>query len=94
MSRLSTPLRAALSVAALLASLSFVAWRQGRALQELTELERIRNEISLARAEQAALVRRIQYLESRGRVVPEAAERLGLHNPVASEQVLLSGESH
>jgi cell division protein FtsL len=90
--QLSAPLRAALAVAALLASLSLVAWRQSRALERLGELDGARKEMALALAEGAELRRRIQYLESYGRVVAAARERLGMHVPDASEQVLLAVE--
>ena len=91
MRRLSASSRAALCVAALLASLSFVAWRQGRALEAFEELDSVRREISLARAEAAELERRIQYLESRSRVVPAAAEQLGMHLPERAELEIISG---
>lgn len=93
MKRLSTSSRAALSVAALLASLSFVAWRQGRGMEVLETLDRVRDDIALATAETSELRRRIQYLESRGRVVEEARRRLGMHTPDAVEQMMLPGES-
>lgn len=93
MSRMSGPSRVALAVAFLLASLSLVAWRQSRAFETLATLDELRRETSLARAERAELVRRIRHLESRGRVVPAARERLGMHLPDASEIVYLSGTS-
>lgn len=92
MSGLSTSSRVALAVAGLLASLSFVAWRQSRALEELEGLDTLTKEMSLARAERAELTRRIQYLQSYGRVVRDARARLGMRIPDASEQVLLPGE--
>jgi cell division protein FtsL len=90
--RLSPSSRTALCVSALLASLSLVAWRQSRAMEVLEEVDRARKEIALARAEQAELNRRIQYLGSYGRVVSDARRRLRMHVPDASEQVLLAGE--
>jgi cell division protein FtsL len=91
-SRLSTPSLVALAFAALLASLSLVTWRQSRALEALADLDRARRERSLAESDRVELDRRIQYLESRGRVVPEARRRLGMHTPDGSEMVLLPGE--
>lgn len=85
MKALSGGSKAALVVAALLASLSLVAWRQGRALEELRELDRFRKEIALAGAHGSELRRTIQYLESYGRVVPAARARLGMDIPDASE---------
>lgn len=79
----------ALAVAVLLASLSLVAWRQGRARGVLAELDRVRREAALSRAEKADLLHRIQYLESRSRVVPAARARLDMHTPEADEIVIL-----
>lgn len=92
MSRALGPIRVALAVAALLASLSLVAWRQSRALETMEALDHVRRERSLTLAERAELERRIHYLESRARVVPAARERLGMHMPDASEIVYLPGE--
>ncbi len=93
MTRIGGPSRAALAVACLLASLSLVAWRQSRALETLAALDEVRQETSLARAERAELLRRVRHLESRGRVVPLARERLGMHMPHASEMVYLQGDA-
>ncbi len=76
----------------LLGSLGLVTWRQSRALETLGRLDAIRGQTSVAVAEQVELERHIQWLESRGRVVPEARDRLGMHTPGASEQVILSGD--
>lgn len=88
---LSTSAGLALALAALLASLSFVTWRQSRALEVMAALDRVRQERALAVAERAELERRIQVLESRGRAVPAARARLGMHTPGASEMVILPG---
>ncbi|MGD2069045.1 MAG: hypothetical protein PVI57_10265 [Gemmatimonadota bacterium] len=82
----------ALAVAALLAALSLVTWRQSRALESLAELDSLRRERSLARAEIADLDRRIQYLESRTHIVPEARARLDMHVPSDEEIVHLMGD--
>lgn len=89
MNRFTGTTRVGLALAVLLASLSLVAWRQARALEALQDLDRVRRDISLAEAERAEVNRRIQYLESRGRVVPEARDRLGMHVPMGEERVLL-----
>jgi cell division protein FtsL len=81
----------AIAVGALLASLSVVTWRQMRVLEALEELYDVRQEIEVISAAGKNLLGEIQYLESRGRVVPEARERLGMHNPAADEIVYLSG---
>jgi cell division protein FtsL len=78
--------RAALAMAALLASLSVVAWRQGRAFEVQGELEAMRTQVSMARSEQHQLERDIRVLTSRERIVRAAGERLGLR-PAAGDQV-------
>lgn len=93
MSRVGGPSRVALAVAFLLASLSLVAWRQGRALETLARLDELRREVEVARAERTELLRHARYLESRARVVPAARERLGMHLPDATEIVYLPGEA-
>lgn len=92
MSRAVATGRLVLAGSVLLASLTFVAWRQSRALEALAALEEVRGHRELAEVERATLQRRIQHLESRGRVVPEAKERLGMHTPDASEIVFLAVE--
>ncbi len=89
--RLSTPGAVALGVAALLAALSFVTWRQARVLEALAEVDRLQRELSLVEAERGELSRSLQFLETRGRVVPEAREQLGMRSPEASEIVILPG---
>jgi cell division protein FtsL len=91
--RTADVLRLALAVVALLAALSLVTWRQARALEALEGLDALQREVSLVEAERAELYRRIQTLESRGRVVPEARSRLGMRTPLAGEIVLLVGET-
>jgi cell division protein FtsL len=85
--------RTVVAVAVLLASLGLVAWRQGRALEALAELDRVHGERALLTAEKTELERRAQALASRGRVLPEARVRLGLRTPEASEIVILRGEA-
>jgi cell division protein FtsL len=89
--RFSAPLLTVLTVALLLAGLSLVTWRQARALESLAELDHLRREISLLTAERNDLENRVQVLESRGRVVPAARDRLDMRTPNAGEIVLLSG---
>ena len=73
--------RAALAMAALLASLSLVAWRQGRGFDAQRDLEELRAELSMAVSEQHQLQRDIRVLESREWIVEAAAKRLGLRPP-------------
>jgi cell division protein FtsL len=82
----------ALIVAALLAALSLVTWRQARVRDALRDLEELRREVSLARAEQDELEQRIRFLESRSRVVSGARERLGMRTPTSAEIIFLSGD--
>ena len=79
----------ALGFALLLASLSAVIWRQSRALESQRAAELLREEATLLEARRAQLAHRIQELESRGRVVAVAGERLGMHVPSSSEIVFL-----
>ena len=84
--------RATVTVAVLLGALAFVTWRQSRTFEALEGLEAVRRQTSIASAERVELERRIQFLESRARVVPEARRRLGMHLPDASELVFLPGD--
>jgi hypothetical protein len=92
MTRLAGTSFVATAAAALLGSLSLVAWRQARAMEALEHLDHLRREVTLGEAEETDLVRRVQFLESRGRVVPEAERKLGMRMPEASEIVILLGE--
>lgn len=82
-------IRTALAFAVLLGALSFVIWRQGRALKTLEALEEVRRERAVLEAERVSLLQRIQRLESRSRVVAAAEERLGMHVPTGREIVIL-----
>ena len=82
----------ALAVAAFLASLSLVSWRQRQALDTLGHLEALQQECALEEADRDELEDRIRYLESRGRVVAEVMERLGMRKAVSADIVFLSGE--
>lgn len=90
--RLSTTSLTALAVAALLAALSLVTWRQSRTREALVELDGIQRSLSLVEAERAEYQRRIQVLESRSRVVRDARERLDMRPPRSDEIVLLPGD--
>ena len=81
--------RAAVTLAMLLGSLGLVTWRQSRTLETLAELDQVRGQASVARAQAVELDRDIQVLTSRARVVPEARQRLGMHTPDASELEIL-----
>jgi cell division protein FtsL len=92
MTRLAGSSLVATAVAALLGSLSFVAWRQARAIEALEHLDDLRREVTLGEAEETDLLREVHFLESRGRVVPEAESRLGMRLPEAGEVIILPGE--
>lgn len=81
-----------LAIACLLGSLTLVAWRQSRALELLGELDGLRREQALERADQDGLMQQIGYLESRARVVREAQDRIGLRLPDDSELVFLQSD--
>ncbi len=91
MRRLAGTSLVALAVAALLAALSLVAWRQARALETLEELDGVRRELALEEAERGELQRRVRHLEGRGYVVARARELIGMRMPGASEIVILAG---
>ncbi|MGD8281274.1 MAG: hypothetical protein PVI31_10100 [Gemmatimonadota bacterium] len=77
--------RGAVTLAVLLGSLGLVTWRQSRALETLAELDRVRSQASVARAQVVELDRDIQVLTSRAHVVSEARNNLGMHTPDVSE---------
>jgi cell division protein FtsL len=85
-------MKLALITVVLVAALTLVAWRQGRALEALAALDAVRHERTLAEAERNELERRIKYLESRARVVPAARLRLRMHIPDDSETRILAGD--
>ena len=93
MTRLAGTSMVVLATAALLASLSLVTWRQARAMESLEKLDGIRRELSLGESERADLLSSVRVLESRGRVVPQARDELGMRMPAASEIVILAGDA-
>lgn len=82
-------IRLAIAFALLLGSLSLVVWRQSRALELLRDLDQTRTARAIAEADRSELTRRIEYLESRARVVGAAALQLGMRVPSADEIVIL-----
>jgi cell division protein FtsL len=82
-------LRAGLAFAGLLLSLSYVIWRQSRALELLRALDRVHVERAGAEAERSELMQRIEILESRSHVVMAAGARLGMRVPSANDIVIL-----
>ena len=84
--------RAAVTFPVLLGALGFVPWRQSRTLEARAEWDELQRQVSIARAQVVELEREIQVLGSRGRIVPEARERLGMHTPEGAELVILEAE--
>lgn len=82
-------IRMALLFVVLLASLTLVVWRQSRALEGLRRLEAVRAERVVEEARRAALVRRVEEMESRSRVSSAARQRLGMRLPTGEEIVIL-----
>ena len=93
MSRVAGTSLVAMAAAAFLASLSLVAWRQARALEALEVVDSLDRELILSEAERVDLTRRIDVLESRSRVIPEARERLGMREAEGADIVYLLGET-
>lgn len=82
-------LRLVLAFALLMAALSLVIWRQGRTREVLRALDHTRDERAEAESQRAELLARIQRLESRPRVVTDAAARLGMRVPSGDEITIL-----
>ncbi len=91
MIRLAGPVRVALAGAAILGSLSLVAWRQGQAFDELEALEQVREGIAIREVELIDLTHQITALDSRERVRREAELRLGLR-PAQEHEMRFLGE--
>ena len=81
-------LRVALAFALLLGSLSLVVARQTRALELSRQLDELRTERAIAEAARSEVSRRIEYLESRARVVQDAG-RLGLRVPSVDDEMVI-----
>jgi cell division protein FtsL len=73
----------------LLGSLVLVTWRQTRGRNLDQGLSAIEKRHATAEAERVELVRRIEQLRSRARIVKVARERLGMHLPTDREIVFL-----
>lgn len=87
-----TSLATVLAAGALLAALALVAWRQARTRELLAELAQVRTDRALTDAEMTEQSKRVQYLESRARVVPEARRRLRMRVPTSAEILIFSYE--
>ncbi len=81
-------LRVALCCALVLAALALVIRRQSQALALVRAVEKARAERTLAEAERAELLHRIEWLQSRSHVA-EAAGRHGMRLPSGAEIMIL-----
>jgi cell division protein FtsL len=73
----------------LLSALVLVTWRQTRGLSLERELRETETEHAIAEAEAVELVKQVEELRSRARIVRVARERLGMHLPGDAEIVFL-----
>ena len=81
-------LRLALVFTTLLASMCLVVWRQSRTLELLSALDKARTARAFREAERSELYRKIEFLESRSRIVTEA-RRLGMHVPAVGQDEIV-----
>lgn len=73
----------------LLGSLFFVTWRQTRGVELEASLRALESRTAIAETEQVELVRRIEELRSRSRILRVARDRLGMRLPEDGEIVFL-----
>lgn len=85
--------RALGGVVLLVAALLVVPWRHTRGLNAEQALRELETERAMAEAERVELVRQIEQLRSRSRIVRVARERLGMHLPADGEIVFLPVEA-
>ncbi len=76
-------------IVTLLSALLVVTWRQTRGRELEQELSAVEQRRANAEAERVELVRRIEQLRSRARIVKVARTRLGMHLPTDREIVFL-----
>ncbi|HEU4557734.1 MAG TPA: hypothetical protein VFS20_07785 [Longimicrobium sp.] len=73
----------------LTAALASVVWRQTVGVERFRELQKLREDAAVARAERDELVTRILTLSRRERIVAYAQTRLGMHVARDEEVVML-----
>ena len=73
----------------LVAALSTVVWRQTLGVERFRELQRLHDDVRLARAERDEAATRVLELQRRERIVTFAQQRLGMHVARDEEIVLL-----
>lgn len=79
------------AVAAVVAALAAVAWRQSTTRETMEEVARAERELAVALDEHEEVLRELVALESRSWVTPQAAIRVGLRPPAESELVITTG---
>lgn len=87
----SLPLIAVVFAAAFFASLSAVAWRQGRARDVMDVRERLRIEVALEKDALGEREQQIRVLESRRQVTVKSESSLGMRMPGDAEVIHLTG---
>lgn len=80
-------------LAILLGSLVMVTWRQTRGIGLEDEVREVQGQQAVLETERLELIRRIEVLRSRARVVSVARDSLGMHLPSNDEIVFLSAPS-
>lgn len=83
--------RVVLAIAAVLAALAVVAWRQSATRETMQDLDRADRELAVARDELEEVRRELVAVESRRWIAAEAVRRLGLRPPTQREVILTSG---
>ena len=83
--------KAIVLLAAVLASLTAVAWRQSTTRETLEELTAAERELAIALDEREELARELASMETRQWIGGEASERLGMRAPTEKEVVIASG---
>lgn len=84
-------LRAGIALAAMLAALALVAWRQSTTRETMQRLQDVERELAISADAREELARQVTQLEARPRIAAEAARRLGLRPPDDHEVVIPAG---
>lgn len=87
----SMPVVAVVAAAAFFASLSAVAWRQGRARDVMETREHLRIELALEKDALGEREQEVRGLESRRHVTSEGEFTLGMRMPGDAEVIHLTG---
>lgn len=93
MSRKPRARQAVFALAAVLAALAAVAWRQSATRETMEALDRADRELAIALDEREEVARELLGVEGRGWIAGEAGRRLGLRLPTQREVIITSGGS-